>query len=293
MKKSRITTILLILIFLAGASLLLYPTVSDYWNSLHQSRAIAEYSKKVAEMKQEDYSQLLAAAQEYNRSLLEKEDRYKMSDEERAEYESLLDISGNGIMGYIEIPGIRVSLPLYHGTSEAVLQVAAGHIEGSSLPVGGKGTHCAISGHRGLPSAKLFTDLDKMKEGDTFSLKVLNETLTYQVDQILVVEPYDMDALEIDPEQDYCTLVTCTPYGINTHRLLIRGHRIETQESVQESRQAQETMETGPGSAGSGETAAVQTVPGGEVLIPLVLVILAAGILIIFCRKRKAGKNKK
>ena len=293
MKKSRITTILLILIFLAGASLLLYPTVSDYWNSLHQSRAIAEYSKKVAEMKQEDYSQLLAAAQEYNRSLLEKEDRYKMSDEERAEYESLLDISGNGIMGYIEIPGIRVSLPLYHGTSEAVLQVAAGHIEGSSLPVGGKGTHCAISGHRGLPSAKLFTDLDKMKEGDTFSLKVLNETLTYQVDQILVVEPYDMDSLEIDPEQDYCTLVTCTPYGINTHRLLIRGHRIETQESGQESRQAQETMETGLGSAGSGETAAVQTVPGGEVLIPLVLAILAAGILIIFFRKRKAGKNKK
>ena len=226
-RGNKFATIILALIFLAGLCLILYPAVSDYWNTLHQSRAIAEYAKKVAQMDAEDYE----------RQLLEKADRYEMTEEERAEYESLLNISGNGIIGTVEIPSISVSLPLYHGTSEGVLQVAAGHLESSSLPTGDKGTHCAISGHRGLPSAKLFTDLDQLENGDTFSLKVLDRVFTYEVDQILVVDPYDLEALEIDPEQDYCTLITCTPYGINTHRLLIRGHRIEvSQEEAAEER---------------------------------------------------------
>ena len=177
--KNKIITILLALVFLAGLGLLLYPTVSDYWNTLHQSRAIAEYTKKVAQMDEADYERQWAAARDYNQRLLEKADRYEMTEEERAEYESLLNISGNGIIGSVEIPSISVSLPFYHGTSEGVLQVAAGHLESSSLPTGDKGTHCAISGHRGLPSAKLFTDLDQLEEGDTFLLKVLNRTFTY------------------------------------------------------------------------------------------------------------------
>lgn len=212
---------------LAGLSLLLYPTVSDYWNSFHQSRAIASYAEQVAQIDNNVYDQLWADAESYNRTLWGKENRYELSDEELTEYESLLNVSGNGIIGYIEIPSIGCSLPIYHGTDEAVLQIAVGHIAGTSLPVGGQGTHCALSGHRGLPSAKLFTDLDKMVDGDIFVLRVLDETLTYEVDQILIVEPYEMDALEIEAGKDYCTLVTCTPYGINTHRLLVRGHRIE------------------------------------------------------------------
>lgn len=227
-RRNNAVTIFLILLFLAGLCLLLYPAVSDYWNQLHQSRAIAEYARRVASMDEEEYERQWAAAWDYNQRLLEKEDRYEMTQQEREEYESLLNVFENGMMGSIEIPSISVSLPLYHGTSEGVLQVAAGHLESSSLPTGGKGTHCAISGHRGLPSAKLFTDLDQLSEGDLFQLKILNRTLTYEVDQILVVEPYDLEALEIDPTEDYCTLITCTPYGINTHRLLVRGTRIET-----------------------------------------------------------------
>ena len=226
-KSGNLITIFLFLMLLAGLSLLLYPTVSDYWNSFHQSRAIASYAEQVAQIDNNVYDQLWADAESYNRTLRGKENRYELSDEELTEYESLLNVSGNGIIGYIEIPSIGCSLPIYHGTDEAVLQIAVGHIAGTSLPVGGQGTHCALSGHRGLPSAKLFTDLDKMVDGDIFVLRVLDETLTYEVDQILIVEPYEMDALEIEAGKDYCTLVTCTPYGINTHRLLVRGHRIE------------------------------------------------------------------
>ena len=226
-KSGNLITIFLFLMLLAGLSLLLYPTVSDYWNSFHQSRAIASYAEQVAQIDNNVYDQLWADAESYNRTLWGKENRYELSDEELTEYESLLNVSGNGIIGYIEIPSIGCSLPIYHGTDEAVLQIAVGHIAGTSLPVGGQGTHCALSGHRGLPSAKLFTDLDKMVDGDIFVLRVLDETLTYVVDRILIVEPYEMDALEIEAGKDYCTLVTCTPYGINTHRLLVRGHRIE------------------------------------------------------------------
>ncbi len=232
MKKSRFSTAVLILIFLVGLSLLLYPTVSDYWNSLHQSQAIAEYAEQVAGLDSHRYAQLWADAHSYNEALTQKADRYEMSDEEREKYDSLLNVSGNGIIGYIEIPLIGCSLPIYHGTGEAVLQIAIGHIEGSSLPVGGAGSHCVLSGHRGLPSAKLFTNLDKLTEGDHFVLRILDEALTYEVDQILIVEPNEIDALGIEPDKDYCTLVTCTPYGINSHRLLVRGHRVDNQEEA-------------------------------------------------------------
>lgn len=246
MKKGTLSTIILILVFLVGLSLLLYPTLSDYWNSLHQSRAIAEYARQVAELDDNRYDELWEAARSYNEVLSKKEDRYKMSDEEQKEYESLLNISGNGIMGYIEIPVISSSLPIYHSTDESVLQIGVGHIESSSLPVGGRGTHSVISGHRGLPSAKLFTDLDKLTNGDTFILRILDETLTYEVDQIRIVEPHEMDALEIDPAEDYCTLVTCTPYGINSHRLLVRGHRVENQEEAQTVRVTADAMQIEP-----------------------------------------------
>jgi sortase A len=230
MKKnaSKLITVLLFFILLAGLSLLLYPSVSDYWNSLHQSRAIASYVDKVAEVDDNTYEQLWADAQAYNQTLAGKVGRYQMSDEERIEYYNLLNISGNGIIGYIEIPAIQCSMPIYHGTDEAVLQIAAGHIEWSSLPVGGENTHCVISAHRGLPSAKLFTDLDKLVIGDDFIVRVLDEVLTYEVDQIRIVLPNELNDLKIEKEKDYFTLVTCTPYGINTHRLLVRGVRIET-----------------------------------------------------------------
>ena len=200
--KKHLSTIAMILVLLVGLSLMLYPTVSDRWNAMHQSRAIATYSETVSGMENARYDELLAQAQAYNAALTNRPGRFMMTDEERAVYESVLDVSGTGIMGYVEIPRIDCSLPIYHGTSEGVLQIAVGHIEGSSLPIGGPGTHCVLSGHRGLPSAKLFTSLDRMQTGDTFMLHVLDETL--------------------------CTLVTCTPYGINTHRLLVRGHRVET-----------------------------------------------------------------
>ena len=226
-KTSNLITVILILVLLVGLSLLLYPSVSDYWNSFHQSRAIAGYAEEVANLDTDRYDRLWADAIAYNAALARGEVAYTLTDEQRAEYESLLDVSGTGIMGYVEIPGIACSLPIYHGTDDAALQIAIGHLEWTSLPTGGANTHCVISGHRGLPSAKLFTDLDRLEEGDVFMLCVLDEVLTYQVDQILIVEPQDTTALQIVPGEDYCTLVTCTPYRINTHRLLVRGHRIE------------------------------------------------------------------
>lgn len=224
--KKHISTIILMIVLFAGLSLLLYPTVSDYWNSLHQSRAIASYTEAVANLDDEIYEELWNKAVAYNEALWQRSNRYFPTEEEHEDYMSQLDVSGNGIMGYIQIPSINCSLPLYHGTDEAILQVAIGHIESSSLPVGGEGTHCVVSGHRGLPSAKLFTNLDRMIEGDLFMLQVLNETLTYEVDQIRIVLPEEVDDLDFVKGKDYCTLVTCTPYGINTHRLLVRGHRV-------------------------------------------------------------------
>ena len=225
--RTHFTTILLVLMWLTGVSLLLYPTVSDYWNSFHQSQAIASYVEAVAEIDNTDYEKMWQEAVAYNEKLKDNSGRWTPTDEELEEYERLLNVSDTGIMGYIEIPKIKVSLPIYHGTDEAILQIAIGHIPGSSLPVGGKGTHCVVSGHRGLPSAKLFTDLDQLEEGDLFMMRILDETLTYEVDQVRIVEPEELSDLEIDEDKDLCTLVTCTPYGINTHRLLVRGHRVE------------------------------------------------------------------
>lgn len=279
MKKSGFSTIILILVFLVGLSLLLYPTVSDYWNSLHQSRAIAEYAEQVANLNDELYAKLLSDAQEYNEALPEKVDRYSMSDAERAEYSKLLDVSGSGVIGYIEIPLIGCSLPIYHGTSEAVLQIGVGHIEGTSLPVGGVGSHCVLSGHRGLPSARLFTDLDKLEIGDTFILRVLDETLTYEVDQILIVLPHEMEAIEIDPKEDYCTLVTCTPYGRNTHRLLVRGHRIDNQEEAKTVRVTADALQIEP------------VIVAPLVAVPMLLTLLVI-MLINTHRKKRQQKGK-
>lgn len=241
-KQNRLTTVLLVVLLLAGLSLLLYPTVSDYWNSLHQSRAIADYVEAVAEMDDLEYERLWDAACEYNEALAQHSGTLSSSTPDTQSYEELLNISNLGIMGYIEIPDINCSLPIYHGTDDSVLQIAVGHLAWSSLPVGGESSHCVISGHRGLPSAKLFTDLDKLREGDIFMLRVLDEVLTYEVDQITTVEPDEVDSLTITAGEDYCTLVTCTPYGINTHRLLVRGHRIE---NVAESESIWVTAEAG------------------------------------------------
>lgn len=226
--KKHFTTFILVMIMLTGISLLLYPAVSNWWNKFHQTRAIASYTEAVTELENRDYEEIRRCAREYNRKLLEKKDRWKPLEEDDKEYEEILNPEENGIMGYVEIPVIGVSLPIYHGTDEAILQIAAGHIRGSSFPTGGESTHCVISGHSGLPSARLFTELEKVKEGEIFYLKVLDETLAYEVDQIRVVEPEDFSLLEIEAGKDFCTLVTCTPYGINTHRLLVRGTRIET-----------------------------------------------------------------
>lgn len=224
--KKNMINIFLAVVILAGLCLLLYPTFSDWWNSLHQSRAIASYVETVEGMSQEEMDALLEEARAYNERLWDKGNRWIPSPQEAEEYRSLLDVSGTGIMGYVNIPVIDVSLPIYHGTDEAVLQVASGHIEGTSLPVGGADTHAAISGHRGLPSAKLFTDLDKLSEGDIFTVTVLGQVLTYQIVQIRIVLPEDTSEMELYRGEDYCTLQTCTPYGVNTNRLLLRGKRI-------------------------------------------------------------------
>ncbi len=227
MKKFSLSNILLILIFLAGLSLLLYPTVADYVNTRTQSRAVTEYTSQVLNMEDNLYRQILADARDYNARLLDKNSLFSMTQENLEDYHSQLNLAGNGLMGTIQIPRIDVNLPIYHTVDESVLHVGVGHIEWTSLPVGGENTHTVLSGHRGLPSAKLFTDLDKMQLGDTFTIQVLEETFTYEVDKILVVNPDDVENLSILEGQDLCTLVTCTPYGINSHRLLVRGTRIE------------------------------------------------------------------
>lgn len=231
-KSSKIINIALILILIVGLSLLLYPTVSDYWNSFHQSKAISSYVDEVSNLNEEEYQRLWDEAIAYNQSLLGRSNSYLLNDEQQAIYKQTLSVSSNGVMGYLEVPSINCTLPIYHTTDESVLQVAVGHLEWTSIPTGGESTHCVLSGHRGLPSAKLFTDLDKLIVGDVFMMRVLDEVLTYQVDQILIVEPQETDALQIEEGKDYCTLVTCTPYAKNTHRLLVRGHRIETTEEA-------------------------------------------------------------
>lgn len=272
--KNQRSTILLILILLIGLSLMLYPSFADWWNSFHSSRAIASYEEQVANIDDAQYEELWDAARDYNQSLLHRPNDFILSDEQQEIYKSLLDIGGNGIMGYIEIPVIDVMLPIYHGTKESVLQIAVGHLDWTSLPVGGAGSHCVLSGHRGLPSARLFTDLDKLKVGDVFMLHVLNEILTYEIDQILIVEPQDTDPLLIEPGKDLCTLITCTPYGINSHRMLVRGHRIESQEEPKDIRITGDAVRIEP----------LMVAP--IVAVPILLVLL----IILLLPKQKKGK---
>lgn len=245
-KKGTFTNILIILVLLAGLSLLLYPSFADWWNSKTQSKAIATYTEQVSVMDDEKYQEIWQSAITYNQTLLARSNTYTLTDEQQAAYNGELNFAGNGIMGYIEIPQLNIHLPIYHGTSELVLQVAVGHLEWTSLPTGGESTHCVLSGHRGLPSAKLFTDLDQLREGDLFMLHVLDETLTYEVDQILIVEPDETDDLLIQEGKDLCTLVTCTPYGINSHRLLVRGHRVSNVEQAEEVRVTADAVQIEP-----------------------------------------------
>lgn len=236
MNKSQVTYLILIIVFVVGLSLLLYPSISEYWNSFVQSRAISQYSESLAQLDAEQKAAMIDEAEEYNRRLLNRQTGFALTPEQKEEYDKLLNISSNGVIGYVEIPSIGVSLPVYHGTDEKVLQVAVGHLDWSSLPVGGPSTHSVLSAHRGLPSAKLFTDLDEVVEGDRFMLFVLNDIYTYEVDKISIIEPDDTQCLQISIGEDYCTLFTCTPYGINSHRLCVRGHRVSNIQSSEVAR---------------------------------------------------------
>ena len=225
--QSKKSTIILLLCFFIGLSVLLYPSISNYWNSKTQTQAIVDYEGMLSRIKAEDYGAYFEAADRYNRELAALE-KPVMEFNELEGYEEILNVSGNGMMGYITVPKISQELPVYHGTSESVLAVAVGHFEGSSFPIGGIDTHSVVSAHRGLPTATLFTYLDRMEIGDTFYFKILDREITYEVDQIRIVEPHELELIQIEPGGDYCTLVTCTPYGINTQRLLVRGRRLDT-----------------------------------------------------------------
>lgn len=244
--KKRLTTFLLALVLLLGVGLLLYPAFSDYWNSFHQSRAIANYAENINKIDAAEYERMWKAAGEYNKALARESNPLYVDEEERQLYNSLLDPNGTGIMGYIHIPAIQCELPVYHGIDESVLQIAIGHLEGTSLPIGGETTHSVLSGHRGLPSAKLFSNLDRLREGDVFVLQILNETLTYEVDRIHIVLPEELDDIAIEEGKDYCTLLTCTPYGVNSHRLLVRGHRVANREAAVTIRVTAEAMRIDP-----------------------------------------------
>lgn len=278
MKKNR-SNIILILIFLVGLSVMLYPTVSDYINQKNQSRAVASYSEEVENLSDVDYQAYFDAADDYNRRLAETPDAFYRP-EEVSGYTDTLDVSGTGIMGYITISKIGVELPIYHGTSDGVLQVAAGHLEGSSLPVGGAGTHAVISAHRGLPSAKLFTNLDELEVGDTFTITVLDRVLTYEVDQISIVLPTETDLLQPVEGKDYVTLMTCTPYGINTHRLLVRGKRIENAENQKHIRVTADALRIEP------------IIVAPALAVPMLLVLLVVMLAVPRLRKRKNQREE-
>ncbi|MBQ7756079.1 MAG: class C sortase [Oscillospiraceae bacterium] len=229
-KKGILSTIILVLVILVGLSVMLYPIVSSWWNSKVQSKLVAQYDEQISKIDESRFEEFFNNAYEYNRQLANIHSPLTEYDKVKG-YDDTLDVTGTGIMGYVTIPQINVELPIYHGTSEGVLNIAVGHLQGSSLPVGGLGTHAVISAHRGLPSATLFSDLDKMAIGDVFTVTVLNEVLSYKVDEINVVLPYEMEKLAIDKNNDYVTLMTCTPYGVNSHRLLVRGVRIPNEEA--------------------------------------------------------------
>ena len=277
--RKNLSTIILILIFLVGLSVMLYPSVSDAVNRKHQSRAVAGYAEEVEQLSDADYQTYFDAADAYNRQLNTTPNAFYKPDLVSG-YAQTLDISGTGIMGYITIPKISVELPIYHGTDEGVLQVAAGHLEGSSLPVGGAGTHAVISAHRGLPSAKLFTDLDELEVGDRFTITVLDRVLTYEVDQISIVLPTEIDQLLPTEGMDYVTLMTCTPYGINTHRLLVRGKRVETTESQKHIRVAADAFRIEP------------IIVAPILAIPMLLAALVGVLVAPHLRKRSKRRRK-
>jgi len=227
--KDILFTVFTLLFLIAGISLLLYPTFSNEWNKVHQTRTIATYEDCVENTGKDKLDAMWEDAVKYNSDLRGYADRFHMTEDQLRTYENTLDISGTGIMGYIEIPQLDIYLPIFHDTNEGVLEVAVGHLAGSSLPVDSMGTNIVLAGHTGLPTRKLFTDIDKMKEGDTFELIVLGRVLTYEVDRIEVVLPEKVESLGIDDDRNYCTLVTCTPYGVNTHRLIVRGKWIRTE----------------------------------------------------------------
>lgn len=277
--RNKLTTLLLFFAFLVGLSLLLYPSFSDYWNSFTQSRAIASYADEVAAMDEARYAQILNDAVHFNYELNARDNVYLMTEEQQADYEAQLNVAGDGIMGYVEIPSINCALPIYHGTTESVLQMAIGHLEWTSLPVGGESTHSAISGHRGLPSARLFTDLDQLREGDIFLLRVLNEVLTYEVDKISIVEPDDTQNLLVEEGKDYCTMITCTPYGINSHRLLVRGHRIENAQSASTVRVTADAIQIEP------------MVIAPIVMIPILIIFMTILLLSDSAQTKKHGEK--
>ena len=285
-RKHRVSNWVLVLILIIGIGIAAYPLVSEYWNSLHQTRAIMGYAERVAEMSNEEYEQVWNAALDYNERLLDKPNRWAIDSDCLDDYETQLNVDATGNMGYISIPKIDVNLPMYHGTSDTVLQTSIGHITGTSLPAGSAHTdpedwlkpdfasHCVLSGHRGLPSARLFSDLDAMEVGDLFYLTILDQTLTYQVDRITVIEPEDMTELEIVPGKDLCMLMTCTPYGINTHRLLVRGSRVENEKNYLEVRVTADAIRIEP----------VYVAP--FIAIP-VLVLMALWVVLMTSGKRK------
>lgn len=246
--KKHATTILLFVVMFVGLGLLLYPPLADYYNSFHQSRAIAKYTSSVTVSEDEDYSEYWEAARKYNEKLIGKNIVKRLSTAGQADdgYERMLNVGGSEILGILEIPEIAVTLPMYHSTSDMVLQVAVGHLEGTSLPTGDPGTHVAFSAHRGLPSAKLFTNLDQLALGDLFTLRVLDQVFTYEIDQIVIVLPHQVESLEIIEGMAYCSLITCTPYGVNSHRLIVRGHRVENSTAAQIARVTADAMQIDP-----------------------------------------------
>lgn len=274
-KRVSISTILLVLVLLIGLSLLLYPSFSNAWNQRHQSQVIVTYNQDIEKLQKEEYSRIWQSALDFNKTLLSRVNDYVLTEQQKERYQSELNMSGVGIMGYIEIPKIDVYLPIYHGTDEAVLQVGVGHLEWTSLPTGGESTHCVLSGHRGLPSATLFTNLDDLVVGDTFVLTVMNEMLTYEVDQILIVEPDETKDLLIQEGKDLFTLVTCTPYGINSHRLLVRGHRVENAEETVVRRVTADAVQVEP------------LVVASIIAVPVLLILVAAALMIDRIQKRK------
>ena len=281
-KSHRVSNTILVLILLAGVAIAGYPAFSDYWNSMHQTRAIQGYAERIAELDNEEYIAIWESALDYNRRLAEDPNPWAMSDEDIDDYERQLNVDGTGNMGFISIPKIDVNLPVYHGTSDAVLQTSIGHIDGTSLPAGSihpdpdqydkveYASHSVLSGHRGLPSAKLFSDLDALEVGDVFYLTVLDQTLTYQVDKITVILPEDSSELTIFPGKDYCTLMTCTPYGINTHRLLVRGVRVENDKELIDVRVTADALKIEP-------LYVVPFIAGPVLLLMILWVVLFAG----------------